>query len=153
MSAKEAAPGGPRPKLKVVYDAECNLCLATAAKLQAIRTASELEWIPLQALASGETPAWPGVDGIPPERLAAQLHVTDENGRLYGGPDAVMRLMRDVPSLRWIGAVGSWPIFSTLAAWTYRLVARYRYQLFGKTETCASGACALPQNRQPNGGK
>nr|WP_273385297.1 DUF393 domain-containing protein [Cohnella zeiphila] len=139
--------------MKVVYDGECNLCLATAAKLRAIRTESRLEWIALQSLASGETPAWPAIAGIPPERLAAQLHVTDEAGRLYGGPEAVMRLLKDVPSLKWLGVVGSWPGFRSLSGWLYRLIARYRYQLFGRKDACDKGVCALPRKEPPIGGK
>ena len=142
-----------QPVLKVVYDGECNLCLATAAKLQAIRTESRLEWIALQSLASGETPAWPAIAGIPPDRLAAQLHVTDEAGRLYGGSDAIMRLLRDVPSLKWLGVIGSRPGFRPLTAWVYRLIARYRYRLFGRKDACANGVCALPRKEPPTGGK
>jgi predicted DCC family thiol-disulfide oxidoreductase YuxK len=153
MSGRPVRSQGEPPVLHVVYDAECNLCLATAAKLQAIRTESRLEWISLQSLASGETPAWPAIAGIPPERLAAQLHVTDEAGRLYGGPDAVMRLLRDVPSLKWLGVVGSWPGLRTVGAWAYRLIARYRYRLFGRNESCSNGVCALPRKEPPTGGK
>jgi predicted DCC family thiol-disulfide oxidoreductase YuxK len=153
VSGPRGEEGKAPPKLFVVYDGECNLCLATAAKLQQIDTVSTLEWVTLQSLISGETKPWPAIAGVEPAQLAARMHVTDEQGRVFEGADAVLRLLRDVPSLRWLGIVGEWPGFRGVSRWLYRLVARYRYQLFGKNESCADGVCTLPRTKPSDGGK
>jgi len=127
--------------LTVVYDGECRLCLATVAKLRRMRTRSELRFVALQSVLSGEIAPWPGLEGVAPERLRAQLHVTDAEGRLYGGAEAVLRLLRDVPSLAWLGRLGALPGLRGVSRLLYRLVAKYRYRLFGTEASCASGAC------------
>jgi len=143
---------GEERTLTVVYDGECNLCLATAAKLQQIDTDATLKWVTLQSLLSGETPAWPAIAEVPPSKLAAQMHVTDDEGRLYGGSDAVLRLLREVRSLRWLAVLGELPGLRGMSRLLYRFVARYRYRLFGKNESCADGVCSLPRTKPPAGG-
>ncbi|MBB6674264.1 thiol-disulfide oxidoreductase DCC family protein [Cohnella nanjingensis] len=141
-----------RSELTVVYDGECNLCLATVAKLKRLRTNSEIRYVTLQSLADGSTAAWPAIADVPEDRLAAQLHVTDEAGGVYGGSEAVMRLLRDVPSLRWLGVLGSLPGMRNVSRALYKRIARYRYRLFGKTPTCADGVCRPPETKRNDGG-
>ncbi|MCC3376930.1 thiol-disulfide oxidoreductase DCC family protein [Cohnella sp. REN36] len=143
----------PRPALTVVYDGECNLCLATVAKLQTLRTRSEIRYATLQSLEEGSIPSWPAIAHVPAERLAAQLHVTDEAGRLYGGSEAVMRLLQEVPSLRWLAVLGGLPGMKGVSRALYRLIARHRYRLFGRTPICADGVCRLPDTKPNDGGK
>jgi predicted DCC family thiol-disulfide oxidoreductase YuxK len=66
----------------------------------------------------------------------AQSVVLEEGGRRYEAEEAVLRIL---PRLRW-----PWPWVAgflrllprRLLAWGYRLVARHRYALFGRSDLC-----------------
>jgi len=141
-------------KLLLLYDGECNLCLATVEKLSRIRTQAELTMLPLQEADPHRLPK-----GIQREDLLAELHVVDGEGRLYKGADAVIRIIRTVPGLAWLAGLYRVPGMKRPAHGVYRLVAKYRYRLFGKkADACSNGACRLPnynekQHRQDSGKK
>ena len=60
-----------------------------------------------------------------------------EDGRVFNAEEAVLRIMARLKA--------PWPLLGRVAgllprrllAWGYRMVARHRYRLFGKYETCA----------------
>jgi len=138
-------------RLSVVYDGECNLCLATVDKLRSMPIRAELTFVPLQKLIHGEVPPWPGIDDVPAAGLAAQMHVTDEQGRRYSGADGVLKLLSLTPRLSWLSAVARLPGCYGIVRGVYRLVARYRYRLFGRT-SCSDGVCSLPRRAPSEGG-
>jgi predicted DCC family thiol-disulfide oxidoreductase YuxK len=139
-------------RLNVVYDGECNLCLATVDKLRNMPVRADLTFVPLQKLISGELKPWPGIHDVPPSALYAQLHVTDEQGRRFSGVDGVLKLMSLTPSMAWMAAIGRLPGFHGFSRIVYRLVARYRYRLFGRT-SCSDGVCSLPRRAPSDGGE
>ncbi len=141
-----------RIRLKVVYDGECNLCLATVDKLRRMPVKAELTFVPLQQLIGGKVAPWPGIDDVSPAELAARLHVTDEQGRRFSGADGVLKLLGLVPSLAWLAAIGRLPGCRGISRLLYRVIAKYRYRLFGRT-SCSDGACSLPRNKPPDGGE
>jgi len=134
-------------RLVLLYDGECNLCLNTVALLRKIRTTADLIMVPLQEAPPELLPM-----GVAREELLAQLHVTDGSGKLYRGPEAVVRIMRTVPSLRWIGFLYRLPGMKKPAELLYRLIAKHRYRLFGRTDPCESGACRLPERPSSGNG-
>lgn len=144
--------GGARQKLTVVYDGTCNLCLATVDKLRRMPNRAELTFVSLQSLISGEVKPWAGIDGVSYEELMAQLHVTDSQGRRFSGPEGVLLLMRNVPYLSWLSRLGSLPGMRGIVRALYRLIARYRYRLFGQT-SCSDGVCQIPGREHQDGGK
>ena len=137
-------------KLSVVYDGECQLCLATVNKLRNMPIRAELVFIPLQKLMAAEVSPWPGIADVPVAELAAQLHVTDEQGKRYSGADGVLKLMSLTPHLAWLGAIARLPGCYSVVRGVYRLVARYRYRLFGRT-SCSDGVCSLPRRTSDGG--
>ncbi|MDB4866780.1 MAG: hypothetical protein JWR03_1113 [Cohnella sp.] len=139
-------------RLTVVYDGECNLCLATVDKLKRMPVRAELKFVPLQKLIRGEIAPWPGIDQVSPHELSAQLHVTDEQGRRFSGSAAVLKLMSLIPSLSWLAKLGGLPGLRGISRMTYRIVARYRYRLFGRT-SCSDGVCSLPRPIPSDGGE
>lgn len=139
-------------QLIVVYDGECNLCLATVDKLRGMPIRAELVFVPLQQLLLGELAPWPGIDDVPLQGLSAQLHVTDEQGNRYSGADGVLKLMSLAPRLAPLAAIGRLPGMYRIVRVLYRLVARYRYRLFGRT-SCSNGVCSLPHRTTSVGGK
>jgi stage II sporulation protein D len=65
---------------------------------------------------------------------------------MNGKADAVMRLLREVPSLRWIGIAGDRPRLRPVCRLFYRLVARCRCRLFRRNRVFRRrSARAVPQ--------
>lgn len=141
-----------KPKLTVVYDGQCKLCLATVDKLRRMPNRADLAFVSLQSLISGEVRPWPGISDVPYEALYAQLHVTDSQGRRFSGHEGLLLLMRHVPSLAWLGWFGGLLGLRGLVRLLYRFVARYRYRLFGKI-SCSDGVCQIPRRPQHDGGE
>lgn len=124
--------------LILLYDARCVLCLRTVDTLSRMKVKADLRMIPFQQADSSLLPP-----GLTEEKLAAQLHVIDGSGNIYAGADAVVRIMRTVPSLAWLTPLYRVPGLRPLAEAGYRWVAHHRYQLFGRAKDCTDGACSL----------
>jgi len=139
------------PRLKVVYDSECQLCLAAVEKLGKMKLKAELTFVPLQRLINGEERPWPGVEELSPAELAAQMHVTDEHGNRYSGAEGALELLRHAPALAWLAWAGRLPGLRGLSRLAYRAIANYRYRLFGRSD-CRNGACLMPRQNSPDGG-
>ncbi|MFC5700479.1 thiol-disulfide oxidoreductase DCC family protein [Cohnella faecalis] len=137
------------PKLTLVYDGECNLCLAAVDKIKSMKVRANVTFVPLQALVNGKLQPWPGIADVPLDELAGQMHVTDESGRRHSGSDGVLLLLRHVPSLAWLGVLGNIPGLRGISRLAYRIVARNRYRLFGRA-SCSDGVCSLPRGNQTN---
>lgn len=130
-------------KMTVLYDDTCVLCRRTVGTLGKLRTTEKLVMLPLQSAAPEMLPA-----GYAREDLLTQLHVVDAGGRLYRGADAVVRIMRSVPSLRVVAPLYRIPGMKPLADFLYRFVAKHRYRLFGQVgDDCASGSCSLHHDK------
>ena len=130
--------------LTLLYDAHCNLCLRTVATLKGLDVKADLQMIPLQEAELSILP-----EGYSQEELLAELHVIDSAGTVYRGSEAVVRILRTVKGLGWLTVLHRLPGMKTATHWIYRLIARHRYQLFGRTEDCQAegGTCGL-HNRQ-----
>ncbi|CAI6082430.1 thiol-disulfide oxidoreductase DCC family protein [Cohnella sp. JJ-181] len=143
MSGKEA--GSPaRRVLTVYYDGECNLCLSAVARMKRLRTRSELRFVPLQtASAELAAEAASGATDKDAGHLSQMLVKDETGGTVTGGSEAVMLLLRDVPRLAWLGRLGSLPGLRGISRAAYRLIAKYRYRLFGRSESCKDGSCRI----------
>lgn len=130
-----------RDRLTLLYDGECELCLHSVETIKRMRTDADIRMIALQQAAAHELP-----QGISREQLLAELHVLDAEGRLYRGADAFARIIRTMPAWRWLAVLYRAPGLKPLADIGYRFIASHRYRLFGKAESCESGACRLPSH-------
>ncbi len=116
------------PDHLVLYDGDCGLCQRSVRWLLARDRAARLTFAPL----GGETARSAGVD--PGEAdLSTLRYVT--GGLTYTRSRAFFALLRIVDS-RW-----SWlTVFRFLPAWLtdlpYRLIARWRYRIFGRADAC-----------------
>lgn len=101
-----------------IYDGRCGFCRRWVARWRA-RTGRRVIYLPLQA----PIPLWSfGVS----RRAARESFQLVERGRVSSGADAVFRLLRYAPGVRWIGWLGRLPVMRTVARWTYRWIARHR---------------------------
>jgi predicted DCC family thiol-disulfide oxidoreductase YuxK len=128
---------GKQAELLLIYDGRCVLCRRTVKQLESIKVDAKLEMVSLQTVEANRLP-----ERTTRESLHAQLHVLDEKGQIFKGPDAVFRILREVPSLRPISWLYGLPGMRQLAKVVYRWIARHRYKLFGKVEDdCQDGSC------------
>ncbi len=74
-----------------------------------------------------------------------RMHVVRPDGRVFAGAEAVMRAIARVPVLGWPAFVYYVPGIRQLAELVYRYVAKNRYRLFGRVESCDGGTCHLHQ--------
>jgi predicted DCC family thiol-disulfide oxidoreductase YuxK len=129
-------------QLIVLYDGNCVLCLKSIEGLSKLPTTVPLKLLPLQQADVSEL----FHDAVSVDDLLAQIHVIERHGeaqRVFRGPDAIIRILRTVPSLAWLEKFYRLPGCRSIASLLYRLIAKYRYRLFGKTDECDSGACQI----------
>ena len=129
-------PAGGKPV--ALYDGHCRICIAQAGKL-ARAALGKLDIRSFQE--PGALSAFPGLTH---EACMRELKLVDVDGRIFGGAEAVARTLivsrpvlglfaraYHIPGLRWVSDR------------LYALVARYRYQLFGRSQACADDACSV----------
>ena len=115
-------------KTIVLFDSVCNLCngvvqfIITQDSHKRFQFASQQSEIGQALLERHKLPAMDTV-------------VLIEGASVYTQSDAVLEILKRLPSpWNWVGAFKIVPKFLRDAV--YRLVARYRYNIFGKREAC-----------------
>jgi predicted DCC family thiol-disulfide oxidoreductase YuxK len=137
--------------LYVLYDRNCVLCTGTVRKLQALPSNAELRFVSVQELLEDGTEARviPLRQLPDAEALYEKMHVVDGGGAVYAGADGVVRIMRTMPRLRWAAWLYAVPGMKRAADAVYRLIAKRRYEWFGRTdEGCANGVCRIPADKE-----
>jgi predicted DCC family thiol-disulfide oxidoreductase YuxK len=116
----------------LVFDGECGFCTSSARWLErhARRPVSVEPWQRLDL----------GALGLSAPETAAAAWWVDEHGIRHRGHRAVGYALRAcAPGWRILGWACLVPPFSWCAAVTYRLVARFRGHLPGRTPACRAG--------------
>jgi predicted DCC family thiol-disulfide oxidoreductase YuxK len=73
--------------------------------------------------------------GLDPDSPLSMLLVDSGNG--YTDTTAIARVLRGLPERRWHWlSAAMLAVPKPLRDWAYRLVARHRYRLFGRSEQC-----------------
>jgi predicted DCC family thiol-disulfide oxidoreductase YuxK len=124
-------PPGINPADRIVlFDGVCNLCNAGVRFIIAHDPKAKLRLASLQSPAGQTLLAW---TGLPTSHFDTMVFI--ENGQAFVQSTAILRIARH---LRW-----PWPLFSIALAipaflrdGLYDSIARYRYRLFGKRDTC-----------------
>jgi predicted DCC family thiol-disulfide oxidoreductase YuxK len=124
----------------LVYDGECRMCVAAKKGLERLEThdgATGIRMIPYQseeakqALGKGYRPGRPDV-----------AFLVRSDGEIASGLDAFLALLPGLKGGRVLSVLLSLPLVKPLGYLLYRLVARYRYSVFGKVPL--AGACENP---------
>ena len=74
-----------------------------------------------------------------------RLHVVRPDGRVFAGAEAVARSMTLLPVVGWLAFLYYVPGVRQLAEAAYRIVAKNRYRIAGRTGECDGGTCSLHQ--------
>ena len=112
-------------RLLVLFDGDCGICTATAARLDRWDRAGRLELLALQAAATDKRSIVRAVQASHP--LHDELHVLDPtSGEVRSGGRAVLEIVERLPGGRIPAAVGRLAPFRWLIGLAYALVARNR---------------------------
>lgn len=124
------------PQGVLVYDSQCNLCLATKFWFEKRDSAGKVGFV--SAHDPNLTLEFTQLQGLD---LLGEITWIDQQGQLWRGADAIASALQHVPSWRWAANLMMLPGTKTLRHAVYSLIARHRYRWFGRT--CDSGACTL----------
>lgn len=116
-----------RPERTLIYDGDCRLCVTAKAGLERLGGAPTVRFIPYQ---SEEAACRLGADYRPGRPDVAFL--VEQDGRISRGLDAFLPLLPGLRGGRFWLALLKVPLARPVAWFVYRVVARYRYRLFGR---------------------
>lgn len=121
----------------VIYDGQCAMCRAQVRRIARWDSGRRLAFLSLHDPAVAAR-----YPDLTHDRLMREMVVVDRQGGRRGGADAVRYLSRRLPRLWPLAPLlhipGSLPVWR----WMYRLVARYRYLLGGKS-ACEDASCTV----------
>jgi predicted DCC family thiol-disulfide oxidoreductase YuxK len=124
--------------LLVVFDGRCGLCNHVVRWLLRRDRAGRLRFVAAESEAGSEWLVRSGSarQGLTPESIVVMAGADSTDERFFTHTDAVLAVLRVLP--------GVWPWFARgarlvprpLRDVAYRMVARYRYRIWGKLERC-----------------
>ena len=137
MDGRAAAGGGrwrpvPAPDLPdglILFDGVCLLCSAWVRFVVERDPDARFRFVAVQDAAGRGMAERLGINAAEPETNAVVL-----DGRAFFKSDAALAVLGGLPGWRWTAALRAAP--RPLRDWLYDRVARNRYSLFGRTETC-----------------
>lgn len=123
-------PGMSQSERTLIYDGDCRLCVTAKAGLERLGGGPTIRFIPYQ---SEEAACRLGTDYRPGRPDVAFL--IERDGRISRGLDAFLPLLPAVRGGRFWLALLKVPLVRPVAGLAYRIVARYRYRLFGRVSS------------------
>ena len=117
----------------LIYDGQCRLCVTAKEGLERIGEVKDVRFVPYQ---SEEAASRLGTEYQPGRPCVAFL--VEGDGTIRRGLDAFLPLVPGLPGGRVIQVLMRVPILRPLAYLAYRLIARYRYTLFGSVHKTTS---------------
>jgi predicted DCC family thiol-disulfide oxidoreductase YuxK len=117
------------PDRLVLFDGVCVLCSRWVRFILARDQARRYRFISIQSPLGRMLAARFGIDAD-----ASETNAVIRGGKAWFKSDSALQVLRDLPSLHWTGVLLLLP--RLLRNVVYDLVARNRYRLFGKSETC-----------------
>ncbi|MBA3810853.1 MAG: DUF393 domain-containing protein [Caulobacteraceae bacterium] len=117
------------PEGTVLYDGVCVLCSAWFGFVAARDPDARFRFTPIQSPYGRSLAIRLGIDTENPGTNAVVI-----GGLAYLRSDAGLQILRRLPGWSW--ATGLLGVPRPIRDWFYDLVARNRYKLFGRTDTC-----------------
>jgi predicted DCC family thiol-disulfide oxidoreductase YuxK len=116
-------------KRVLIYDAQCRLCVTAKERVERVGKDLDVRWVPYQ---SDEAMHRLGPEYRPGRPDVAFL--VEQDGTIQKGLDAFLPLLPGLRGGRFLHALMRLPVLRSLASLIYRLIARYRYRLFGSVK-------------------
>ena len=118
----------------VFYDADCPLCVRSAARVNRLLERRGFRLLPLQAPGAAKRL------GLTPNELLTEINLLTPAGQCFGGADAILEVARHIWWARPLDALarlpGAMPLFRRL----YTCLASNRY--------CFNGTCSVRRSRK-----
>jgi predicted DCC family thiol-disulfide oxidoreductase YuxK len=124
--------------LTVLFDGGCRLCTRSAQMIQRVFGRDRVALRDFQQ--SGALDPYPTVTA---EAATKKMHVVMPDGRVFAGAEAFARILANVRILGWSAWLYYVPGVRQFADVVYALVAKYRYRLFGRNDSCEGGTCGV----------
>jgi predicted DCC family thiol-disulfide oxidoreductase YuxK len=118
------------PERVLIYDGQCRLCVTAKQGLERFRAGKDRSDVRFVAYQTEEAACRLGSEYRPGTPDVAFL--VNHDGRVQHGLDAFLPLLPGLPGGRLLVALLRLPFARPLASVLYRLVARYRYRVFGQ---------------------
>ena len=117
----------------LIYDGDCNFCTKNVGRLQS--------WAPdrLAFISLHDPRVTEKYPDLTHDALMREMYLIDADGNRYAGAFAIRYLSRKAPRLWFLAPLLHIPFSMPLWCWLYSLVAKYRYRIAGRTETCDDG--------------
>jgi predicted DCC family thiol-disulfide oxidoreductase YuxK len=114
----------------VLFDAECVLCSANAQFILRFDRRAHFRLAPMQGEVGAALFRAHGIDPADPDTI-----IVVDGAQVWRNSDAVLAIYTGL-GWPWRIAGAAWIIPRALRDAVYRWVARHRYRLFGRRETC-----------------
>ncbi len=114
----------------VVFDGVCNLCNWVVQLIIRHDPDGHFQFASLQSQAGKTLLASHGLNSLQPESV-----VLVRDGRVFTMSDAALEIARDM-GFPFSAAYALMVLPQGLRDWAYRLIARHRYRLFGRRDSC-----------------
>ena len=124
--------------ITVFFDGACTFCTASARAVR--RIFGERRVLLRDFQREGALEAHPALSH---EALMQRMHAVLPDGRVFAGAEAFARIAMRAPPFGWLAYAYYVPGIRQLAEMVYSLVARHRYRLFGRNQTCDGKACRV----------
>lgn len=132
------------PEGLILFDGVCLLCSGWVAFVIARDPAARFRFLAIQTPAGRRAAASLGIDAEAPESNAVVL-----GGQGLFKADAAIALLASLPGWGWVRLLRAFP--RPLRDWGYDRVAKNRYRIFGRTESCMLPSPALARHFLPTG--
>lgn len=120
----------------ILYDGACALCSRWVRFVARRDTARRYRFTPIESPYGSALAEALGIDPRDPDTNAVIL-----DGRALRRSDAALAVLSNLPGWGWVAALRLVPV--TIRDAVYTLIARNRYWVFGRNETCDLGGASL----------
>ena len=127
----------------MLYDGVCVLCSGMLRFVAARDPQARFRFTQTQSALGRALARRLGINPENPETVAVI-----RGGRAYLRSDAAIQILRALPGWSWTAALVGIP--RPLRDWAYDRIARNRYRLFGRTETCLIPSPDLARHLLPD---
>ena len=124
--------------LTLLYDGECRFCTAGSERLAGMAAPGVIRRV--SSKDAGEMARLPARVR---EGIGGALQLVSADGEVASGAAAVNRVLATRRVWRLVTWVYWVPGIRQVCDWAYGLVARNRYRVMGKVESCETGACGV----------
>ena len=123
-------------ELTVLFDGSCNLCRASATRVQRFDRANRIEFLDVND--PGALQRFPQVNR---EEALRWMQAVDSNGKVFSGSDAWVRIGALLPGWKLVAWILLIPGIHWIAGKVYGWIARNRYRW--NRAVCEDGTCSL----------